>query len=150
MLILNPRNSASRRGKFLRNRNRTMRPAGPYRPSRLPTPSRHRRLGGFFLILALMVLGFSLAHIWKAHEVSRLCTRMDALRTDQQELAKKLKTQQLILQELSTYSKIEPLARERLGMLPSPEPPVVLAPLEERRPATALAARENHPGQEGK
>jgi len=86
------------------------------------------------------VSGFSFAHIWKAQAVNQICIRLDSLRSRQQELLERLKTQQLTFQEITLYSKIEPLAREVLGMRPSPVKPVVIAPLQESVGSTRTAA----------
>ena len=112
----------------------------PYRPGRLPQLTQPPKLTLFFILLFALLLGFSFAHIWKAHAVNQICIRLDSLRSRQQELLERLKTQQLIFQEITLYSKIEPLAREVLGMRPSPVKPVVIAPLQESVGGTRTAA----------
>lgn len=72
-----------------------------------------------------------MGHIWKAQQVAQLCSRLDDLRRRQQELRENLKTLQLRYQEISTFSSIETLAREKLGMFPSQKSPVVIAALDE-------------------
>ncbi len=108
-----------------------LRAPGPYRPTNLPKPGRDRNLAGFWWAAFLLFLVFSLAHIWKANDLAILCAHLDSLRGEQQELEHKLKGINLNLEEQTTYSKIEPLAREKLGMIPSPIPPVVLAPIDQ-------------------
>jgi len=103
----------------------------PYRPGRLPRLTHPPKLTLFFILLFALCLGFSFAHIWKAHAANQICIRLDSLRSRQQELLERLKTQQLIFQEITLYSKIEPLARDVLGMRPSTVKPVVIAPLQE-------------------
>jgi len=103
----------------------------PYRPGRLPRLTQPPKLTLFFALLFALFLGFSFAYIWKAHAVNQICIRLDSLRSRQQELLERLKTQQLIFQEITLYSKVEPLARDVLGMRPSTVKPVVIAPLQE-------------------
>ncbi len=81
------------------------------------------------MLVFFIVLAFSLGQIWKAHEVAMLCTNLDSLRCRQQSLEEKRMVLQLKFDEISKYSRIEPLAREVLGMHPSRQPPVVIAPL---------------------
>jgi cell division protein FtsL len=130
-LNLRVRNSSKRRG-FLKLRNRAPRPPGPYRPTRLPRLTKNRGLSGFAALLFIMILGSSLAFTWKAQQMAYVLAHLDAARNRQSELQEKLKSLQLIMQEESNYSRIEPLARERLGMFPPAKPPVVIAPLDER------------------
>lgn len=123
---------ALRRDPLSRLQGRALRSSSPYRPARLPRPSRDRSLRSFFAAVILLILIFSMGHIWKAQQVAHLCSRIDDLRRRQQELREKLKTLQLHYQEASTYSNIEALAKEKLGMFPSQKPPVVIAALDER------------------
>jgi len=104
-------------------------------------------LRDFLLLSFLLLLVFSFAYIWKAQSVTQLCARLDALRCQRQDLMEKLKSQQLIFQEATLYSRIEPLARERLGMQPSKVKPVVISPLHEqfesiRNPQDRYAAKK--------
>jgi cell division protein FtsL len=122
---------ALRRNPLTKLPSRALRSSSPYRPSRLPRPSRDRSLRRFLGAVFLLVLLFSMGHIWKAQQVAQLCSRLDDLRRRQQELREKLKTLRLQYQEASTYSNIESLAREKLGMYPSQKPPVVIAALDE-------------------
>ncbi len=112
----------------------------PYRPGRLPQLTQPPKLTLFFILLFALLLGCSFAHIWKAHAVNQICIRLDSLRSRQQELLERLMTQQLIFQEITLYSKVEPLAREVLGMRPSTVKPVVIAPLHEPAVGTQAAA----------
>jgi cell division protein FtsL len=130
-LNLRVRKSSKGHG-LLKLRSRAPRPPGPYRPARLPRLTKKRGLGGFALLLCIMILGFSLAFTWKAQQMAYILAHLDAARNRQSELQEKLKSLQLIMQEESNYSRIEPLARERLGMVPPAKPPVVIAPLDER------------------
>jgi len=86
----------------------------------------------FGVIVFLLFLSFCLGQIWKAHEIAQFSSRLDSLRSRQQGLGEELLTVHLALKESLAYSRIEPLARSRLGMHPSPQPPVVIAPLDER------------------
>ncbi len=126
----------SRRGtansRFLRARNRAIRPSGPYRPSHKPRPSRYAGLSNFWIIVFLIGLAFSLGQIWKAHEVALLCTRLDGLRSQQRNLEEQFLSLQLKFEEITAYHRIEPLAREKLGMETSPHPPVIIAPVDNR------------------
>ena len=141
------RNPKPRREEFLRAHSRAVRPPGPYRPRRLPRLRKENGLRDFLLLSFLLLLVFSFAYIWKAQSVTRLCARLDALRCQRQDLMEKLKSQQLIFQEATLYSRIEPLARERLGMQPSKVKPVVISPLHEqfesiRNPQDRYAAKK--------
>lgn len=137
-LNLKIRKSSARRS-FLKNWS--LRPPGPYRPARLPRPSKNRGYGGFLTALFILGLVATLAYTWKASLMAETLTRLDAARSHQQELQERLTTLQLIMQESSNYSRIEPLAREKLGMMPTPQPPVVIAPLDER--VAAMPAQDN-------
>lgn len=123
----------SRRGtansRYLRARSRALRPQGPYRPSRPPRPSRDLGLRVYWLVVFLILLLFSLGQIWKADEVTRLRTQIDSLRSQQQLLEERWLTLQLKADEISSYARIEPLAREKLGMRPASQPPTVITPL---------------------
>ncbi len=121
-----------RRDPLVKLSSRALRSSSPYRPARLPRPSRDRGLRRFFFAIFLLILLFSMGHIWKAQQVAQFCSQIDDLRRRQQELRENLKMLQLNYQEISTYSSIEPLAREKLGMYPSQIPPVVIAALDER------------------
>jgi len=112
----------------------------PYRPRRLPRLTQPPKLTLFFILIFAWFLGFSFAHIWKAHAVNQVCIKLDSLRSRQQELRERLKTQQLIFQEITLYSKVESLARDLLGMRPSTVKPVVIAPLQESLVNTQIAA----------
>ncbi len=126
----------SRRGtansKFLRARSRAQRPPGPYRPSRKPRPSRDAGVRNYWILIIILFIAFGLGEIWKESRVSRLCARLDSLRSSQWELDEELLSLQLKLDDLSSYPKIEPLAREKLGMRPAVEPPVVITTVDER------------------
>jgi cell division protein FtsL len=130
-LNLRIRKSSKHRG-VLKFRNRTPRPPGPYRPARLPRLTKSHGLGGYSILLFIMILGFVLAFTWKAQQTAYVLAHLDAARNRQSELQEKLKSLQLIMQEESNYSRIEPLARERLGMFSPAKPPIVIAPLDER------------------
>jgi len=112
----------------------------PYRPRRLPRLIQPPKFTLFFILLFVLFLGFSFVHIWKAHAVNQICISLDSLRNRQQELLERLKTQQLIFQEITLYSKVEPLARNVLGMRPATVKPVVIAPLQESVGSTRTAA----------
>jgi len=128
---------------FMQMRDDNQRSTGPYRPRRLPSPSKRKNLGAFLIACFLLILIFSFAHIWKAHAVTQICSRLDALRNRQQDLREKLKAQELIFEEATLYSRIELLARERLGMYPAATKPVVIAPLHERIGAVQNATDRN-------
>ncbi len=130
------RRANSRRGtansKFLRARNRVQRPSGPYRPRRKPRPSRDKSVRNFWLLAVLIFMIFSFGQIWKESQVSRLCANVDSLRTRQWELDEKFVSLQLKFKEISSYPRIEPLARAQLGMHPAPDPPVVISTVDEQ------------------
>jgi hypothetical protein len=112
----------------------------PYRPRRLPALTKPPKLTLFFVLLFAMLLGLSFAHIWKANAVSQVCIKLDTLRNRRQDLLERLKSQQLIFQDMTLYSKIEPRAREVLRMRPSTSKPVVIAPLQESLGGSHTAA----------
>lgn len=126
----------SRRGtansKFLRARSRIQRPSGPYRPKRRPRPSRDTSVRKFWVIVLLIGLIFSMGQVWKANDVSRLCAKLDSLRRHNRELDEQAVTFRLKFKEISSYSRIEPLARETLKMRPAKEPPVIITPVDDR------------------
>jgi cell division protein FtsL len=86
----------------------------------------------FWVIIFLIGLVFSMGQVWKANEVSRLCTRLDSLRSRNQNLDEQVVALRLKFKEMSSYSRIEPLARDMLGMRPAQNPPVILTPVDDR------------------
>jgi cell division protein FtsL len=120
---------------------KSLRPPGPYRPQRLPRLTKNRGLGVFLTGVFLIIVAFSLAYTWKAQQMAYLLAHLDAARTHQQELRERLKSLQLIEQESTSYSRIEPLAREKLGMLPLDTLPIVIAVLDER--VAAMPPQDN-------
>jgi cell division protein FtsL len=84
------------------------------------------------VIVFLIGLTFSMGQVWKANEVSRLCAELDSLRSRNQELYEQAVEGRLKFKEISSYSRIEPLAREKLNMRPAKEPPVILTPVDDR------------------
>ena len=130
------KNANSRRGtansRYLRARSRAHKPPGFYRPSRPPRPARDTTQRNFWIFTAVILLAFSLGQIWKVHEVARVCARLDSLRSHQRDLEEKCLALRLKFDEIASYPKIESLARTKLGMLPSSNPPVVIAPLNDR------------------
>lgn len=131
MLLKRKHPQSRRRKSFPPNGANSHATGKPYRPRRLPTLTKPPKLTLFFVLLFAMLLGFSFAHIWKANAVSQICIKLDTFRNCRQDLLERLKSQQLIFQDMTLYSKIEPLAREVLGMRPSTSKPVVIAPLQE-------------------
>jgi cell division protein FtsL len=93
-----------------------------------------------FVLLLFSILAFT----WKAAQMADTLTHLDAARTSQQDLKERLKSLQLILQEASNYSRIEPMAREKLGMLPPTTPPIVIAPLDDRVAALPAQSSEDY------
>jgi cell division protein FtsL len=125
------RHRSQRRALFDPNGSHAHQEGKPYRPRRLPRLTKTVGLTGFFILFFSLLLIFSFAHVWKAYAVNQICIRLDALRHRQQDLQERLKAQQLVFQDITLYSKIEPLARELLGMEASLVKPVVIAPLQE-------------------
>ncbi len=125
----------SRRGtansKYLRVSSRAQRPPGPYRPQRKPRPAKDTTTLGYWAFVIFVVVLFGLGEIWKESQVSRLCTRLDSMRETQRDLNAEYLTLQLKYNELASYSRIEPLARKHLGMLPPPKSPVIIASVDE-------------------
>ncbi|MBU0518074.1 cell division protein FtsL [bacterium] len=130
------RRTNSRRGtassKFLRARSLLERPSGPYRPRRQPKPSKDLKLRSYWSLVFILALVFSLGQVWKAQQFSALRTNLETLRCEQTELEQHLLTLKLQYDEMTSYAVIEPLARETLGMFASTQPPVVIAPVDDR------------------
>lgn len=84
----------------------------------------------FWILVFLIFLLFSLGQVWKAHEVALLCLRLDELRDKQRNLEEQLLSTQFRFEEISSYARIEPLARETLGMQTSSRPPVLITPVD--------------------
>ncbi|MCX6640486.1 MAG: cell division protein FtsL [bacterium] len=149
---LDRRSRISRRGtanaRFLRARNRAVRPPGPYRPGHNPRPSKDGGLGNFWITVFLLMLLFILGQIWKSHQITTLFTHLDSLRNNQQELEERQIALQSRFQEVSSYPRIEPLARNLLGMTPPDKSPVVIAALDDQFLAMRQAREGNPP--EGK
>ena len=131
--------------RFLRSRNRSLRPPGPYRPYRPPRPTRDPGRRNFLIFVFGLLLVFSLGHIWKAHEVAQLCARLDSLRSYQRQLEQERLELQLKFDEMSSYSRIEPLARSRLGMHPSSHLPIVIPPVDNQSLALRRESTEPIP-----
>jgi cell division protein FtsL len=82
-------------------------------------------------MIILLVVLFGLGEIWKESQISRLCTRLDSLRSKQRQLNVEKLSLQLKYNDLASYARIEPLARERLGMLPAPKSPVIITSVDD-------------------
>ncbi|MFH1862219.1 MAG: hypothetical protein ABH878_05340 [bacterium] len=125
-----------RKLRGLRQTNEEVTPEGLYRPRKRPKPIRDYSMRNFWISIALLILTFWLAQIWKANEIALVCTRLDSLRDRQQELLEKKQAVDLQFKDAASYARIEPLAREKLGMLPAQVAPVVIARFDERTTAT--------------
>ncbi|TKJ41482.1 hypothetical protein CEE37_02665 [candidate division LCP-89 bacterium B3_LCP] len=123
------RGTANSRQK--RARSQAIRPPGPYRPKRKPRPSKDFRLRLYWFAIALIVLAFCLGEVWKSHQVNRLCARLDKLRSQQAKLEEEYLNLQLKADEVFSYHHVEPLVKERLGMIPSKKSPIVITPLDD-------------------
>lgn len=85
-----------------------------------------RALNWNFLGVVLMLTLFGIAHLLQRTEMKRMIRQMNDLQRQVEDLVQENRRLQIRMIELSSASRIEKIAREKLGMVPLRRPPTVL------------------------
>lgn len=80
-----------------------------------------------WIVLMLAVASLALAHVWKLHAHARFSREIVAVGRERDKLASEILLLDTETRALRQYSRLEAVARDRLGLV-DPGPPVMIHP----------------------